>query len=216
MVGLGGAVTGTPAADGRETKQALWDEFCQAHHIADAGVPLFSATPDGAVEVFAHGRDRRVMLRRSAAMEDLLIGTVEQVLAADAAAVEGVLYLMHRLDAAGRIVPLYVGKAGRYGRTGSMSANLVNIRGNGTMFSRWGYNYAYHMGDLSAAALPGHAPSRWCPSTSAGRRGFLKRRLRQHRACERRCASGAPVGDRIRQASGPSLAAARWRLPNTS
>lgn len=158
MVGLSAAVTDIPSADGRETKQALWNEFCRAHHIADAGVPLFSVTPDGMVEVFAHGRDRRLMLRRSAAMEDLLIGTVEQVLAAEAAAVEGVLYLMLRLNAAGRIVPLYIGKAGRYGRTGGVSANLANIRGNGTMFSRWGYNYAYHMGDLSAAALPGHAP----------------------------------------------------------
>lgn len=110
MVGLGAAVTDIPAADGRETKQALWDKLCRAHDIADAGVPLFSATSDGTVEVLAHGRDRRFMLRRSAGMEHLLIGTVEQVLAAEAAAVEGVLYLMHRLDAAGRIVPLYIGK----------------------------------------------------------------------------------------------------------
>jgi hypothetical protein len=25
-----------------------------------------------------------------------------------------------------------------------------------TKFARWGYNYAYHLGDLSAALLPGH------------------------------------------------------------
>jgi hypothetical protein len=54
-------------------------------------------------------------------------------------------------------VPLYVGKAGRYGRTGEVSANLSSIRSNTGKFARWGYNYAYHLGDLSAAALPGHA-----------------------------------------------------------
>jgi hypothetical protein len=63
---------------------------------------------------------------------------------------------MHWLDAAGWVVPLYVGKAGCYGRTGGVSANLATIRANTGKFARWGYNYAYHMGDLSAAALAGH------------------------------------------------------------
>jgi hypothetical protein len=90
-------------------------------------------------------------------MEALLTNTVEQVLASPSVAAEGLLYIMHSLDGAGRVVPLYVGKAGRYGRTGGISANLDAIRRNTSKFARWGYNYAYHMGDLSAAALPGHA-----------------------------------------------------------
>jgi hypothetical protein len=136
-------------------KQALWDAFCDAHRIAETGVPLFATTPEGTIEVFAYGRDARAMLRRSRRMEALLAETVEQVLTSPSVVAEGVLYLMHSLDAAGRVVPLYVGKAGRYGRAGGISANLVAIRANTGKFARWGYNYAYHMGDLSAAALPG-------------------------------------------------------------
>ena len=138
-------------------KQALWDAFCAAHRIAETSVPLFATAPDGTVEVFAYGRDARPILRRSTEMEALLVDTVEQVLASRSESAEGVLYVMHSLNAAGRVVPLYVGKAGRYGRAGGISANLVGIRANTGKFARWGYNYAYHMGDLSAAAVPGHA-----------------------------------------------------------
>jgi hypothetical protein len=31
------------------------------------------------------------------------------------------------------------------------------------MFGRWGYNYAYHVGDLSAVTLPGHDESKQTP-----------------------------------------------------
>jgi hypothetical protein len=147
----------------RGTKQALWNAFCFAHGIAATGVPLFATDPNGVVEVFTHGRDGRPMLRRSAAMEELLAGTAERVLAAPHGEAEGVLYLMHRLDAAGHVVPLYVGKAGRYGRGGGVSVNLASIRTNTGKFSRWGYGYAYHMGDLSAAALFGHLPGKVTP-----------------------------------------------------
>lgn len=149
---LGSAVAPEPGQ-----KQALWDAFCAEHRIAETGVPLFATSSDGTIEVFAYGRDGRPMLRRAAEMEALLAGTVEQVLASPSAVAEGVLYLMHWLNAAGRVVPLYVRKAGRYGRTGGVSANLITIRANTGKFARWGYNYAYHMGDLSAAAVPGHA-----------------------------------------------------------
>lgn len=147
----------------RGTKQALWNAFCAAHDIAAMGVPLLAAGMDGVVEVFGHGQGGRPMLRRSAAMEELLADTVERVLAAPHGDAEGLLYLMHRLDAAGHVVPLYVGKAGRYGRGGGVSVNLASIRTNASKFSRWGYGYAYHMGDLSAAALPGHLPGKATP-----------------------------------------------------
>jgi hypothetical protein len=71
---------------------------------------------------------------------------------------------MHRLDEQGRVVPLYIGKAGRHGRSGAaVSANIAAIRSNTGYFARWGYNYAYHMGDLSAAVLPGHSAMRVVP-----------------------------------------------------
>ena len=160
---MSAAEPGGAAVRERLTKQALWDAFCAAHDIAETGVPLFATGHDGTVEAFAYGRDGRPMLRRSADMEALLVGTVDQVLGSASGEAEGVLYLMHRLDAAGRVVPLYVGKAGRYGRNGGVSANLAAIRTDAGKFARWGYNYAYHLGDLSAAALPGHAPSRTIP-----------------------------------------------------
>lgn len=147
----------------RSIKQALWDDFCAAHDIATTGVPLLAADVDGMVEVFGHGQDGRPMLRRSAAMEALLASTVERVLATPQGDAEGLLYLMHRLDAAGHVVPLYAGKAGRYGRGGGVSVNLSSIRTNAGKFSRWGYGYAYHMGDLSAATLPGHLPGKATP-----------------------------------------------------
>src|SRR5262249_16125381 len=32
---------------------------------------------------------------------------------------EGLLYMMHRLDADGTVIPCYIGKAGRHGRSGT-------------------------------------------------------------------------------------------------
>jgi hypothetical protein len=134
----------------------LWDDFCGAHAIAASGVPLFAADEVGVVETFGYGRNSRPMLRRAPAMRDKLIGTVQAVLA-PASKYEGVLYMMHRTDPEGRVIPLYIGKAGRHGRLGAaVSANLENIERDEGKFARWGYNYAYHLGDLSAASLPGH------------------------------------------------------------
>ena len=52
----------------------------------------------------------------------------------------------------GGVVPLYVGKAGKYGRDGeSLSANLEDLRGTSTRkFARWGDAHYYHIGNLSA------------------------------------------------------------------
>jgi hypothetical protein len=91
-------------------------------------------------------------------MSAKIIATVEKVLSAPPIQSEGILYMMHRLDAHGRVIPLYIGKAGRHGRSGALvSANLKNLERDEGKFARGGYNYAYHLGDLSAAALPGHA-----------------------------------------------------------
>lgn len=158
MAGIGGTHAEIAA------KQGLWDGFCAAHGISGQGVPLFAAAPDGRVEVFRYGRDGRPMLRRSHAMEAMVAATVDRVLSVPPGDAEGVLYMLHRLDGHGRVVPLYIGKAGRHGRSGAVvSANIAAIRANTGRFARWGYNYAYHLGDLSAAALPGHAPAKVQP-----------------------------------------------------
>ncbi len=165
MDGLSGpAVAGGYGGPERAAKLALWNRFCAEHRVAERGVPLFAAAPDGSVEVFPYGRDGRPVLLRSAAMEAMVVETVDAVLAAERPAAEGLLYMMHRLDEHGRVVPLYVGKAGRHGRSGAaVSANIASIRANAGRFARWGYNYAYHVGDLSAAALPGHPAAKVQP-----------------------------------------------------
>jgi hypothetical protein len=130
----------------------LWDNFCTDHAISASSVPLFAADEAGNVEVFKYGRGNRPMLRRSPAMRAKLIDTVRSVLSVSKS--EGVLYMMHRFQQNQHVVPLYIGKAARHGRFGAaMSANLENIQRNESKFARWGYNYAYHLGDLSAAVL---------------------------------------------------------------
>ena len=144
-------------------KLRLWNNFCQAHRIAVRSVPLF-ATYDGlSVETFAYGRDGRQMLRRSQAMEAALIEAVQECSNAPHGAAEGILYMMHRLGPSGVVEPLYIGRAGRVGRNGGVSANIASIAANTGKFARWGYNYAYHIGDLSAATLPGHSPTKSTP-----------------------------------------------------
>jgi hypothetical protein len=73
--------------------------------------------------------------------------------------------MMHRLVAEdGCVIPLYIGKAGRHGRSGAaVSANLKSIERDEGKFARWGHNYAYHFGDLGAAALFGHTPAKAKP-----------------------------------------------------
>lgn len=148
-------------------KLRLWDEFSARHQLNERAVPLFECDAAGRTVAAPFGRDGRLVLRRSAAMEDLLAGEVERAVASPAGgagALEGVLYMMHWRDPSGRVLPLYVGRAGRYGRGGGkVSANLRAIHANGGKFARWGSNYAYHIGDLSAASCPGHSSGKVAP-----------------------------------------------------
>jgi hypothetical protein len=95
-------------------------------------------------------------------MEALVVREVRRVLDVGSP-FEGVLYMMLWLD--GDLVePLYIGRAGRYGRgAGSVSANLKNIETDRGKFARWESGYAYHIGDLSAAACPNHTSARRAP-----------------------------------------------------
>jgi hypothetical protein len=49
----------------------LWHSFTEAHSLLDSSVPLFAISESG-VDVFPYGSDRRPMLKRSSAMDDLL------------------------------------------------------------------------------------------------------------------------------------------------
>jgi hypothetical protein len=143
------------------TKLGLWDAFCRHHAIVDTAVPLF-AEDEGLVITNAYGHDHRILLKRSTEMEALVIREVSKVIAPTSTS-DGLLYMMIWLD--GRLVlPLYIGKAGRYGRSSdSLSANLLDVDRNFGKFARWGSNYAYHIGDLSAAVCRGHDPVRSTP-----------------------------------------------------
>ena len=56
-----------------------------------------------------------------------------------------------------RVVPLYIGKAETFGKGDrNLSANISDLATGTGKFGRWGYNYAYHIGDLSAVTLAGH------------------------------------------------------------
>jgi hypothetical protein len=143
-------------------KLGLWQSFCDRHEIAGSAVPLFE-TQGGCVVTRAQGHDHRLILARSAAMEALVVREVRRVLA-EGSRFEGVLYMMLWKGERGLVEPLYVGRAGRYGRgAGNVSANLKNIETDRGKFARWGSGYAYHIGDLSAAACPNHAPAKRVP-----------------------------------------------------
>jgi hypothetical protein len=145
-----------------DPKFRLWDDFATAHHIREAGVPLFATTVDGRTVSAPFGPDKRLVLQRSAEMEDMLIAQAERVvqgLSAGDEDLEGVLYMMHWRDGE-RIVPLYIGRAGKYGRQEKISANLLNLARDRSKFARWGSLYDYHIGDLSAVACPGHEAKR--------------------------------------------------------
>lgn len=138
-----------------EQKLVLWDRFCAEHGILENGVPLFVRDDEGRVVTAPFGKDGRLILQRSPEMEALVVREVGKILSA-AVRIEGLLYMMHWREK-GRVVPLYIGRAGKYGKGGgNISANLMNIERDTSKFARWGSGYAYHVGDLSAAACTGH------------------------------------------------------------
>ena len=137
----------------------LWNTFVAAHKIARDSVPLF-ASENGIVETIEFGRNKRLVLKRSADMERLMRGIGNNLCeqhASGAVKSSGILYLMFRLDG-DSVVPLYFGKAETFGKGDkNLSANISDLVSGNGKFGRWGYNYAYHIGDLSAVTLPGHS-----------------------------------------------------------
>ena len=80
---------------------------------------------------------------------------------------DGIIYMMFAPQTNGEILPLYIGKAETLGKgDGNLSANLIRIEKDRSKFARWGDNYQYHIGDLSAAALVGHPVDKISPKYS--------------------------------------------------
>ena len=148
-----------------ERKQQLWKSFTTAHQVSMRGVPLFEENDTGVI-VFPYGSNGRPMLRRSSSMEAMMRALGAAAISEynrSADDVDGILYMMFR-NVGPEVVPLYVGKSELYGKGDrNLSANIADLASGGSMFGRWGYNYAYHIGDLSAATLDGHPPAKRSP-----------------------------------------------------
>jgi hypothetical protein len=144
-----------------DVKIVLWDDFCRQRHIREHAVPLF-LVQDGCVATRACGANQRVLVQRAPQMEALVIGECTKVLhdfAVQAGVYDGLIYMMF-WSMEDRVLPLYIGKSEKIGRRGgNLSANIRNIATNRGKFCRWGDNYAYHIGDLSAVVCPHHPPS---------------------------------------------------------
>ncbi|KEO85272.1 hypothetical protein [Tumebacillus flagellatus] len=138
------------------SRQEFWDAFCREHRVIEHGVPLFETDDYLRVQTAAHGHDQRLLLKRSQQMESLLIGEAEKVrrdFKERTGKYDGLIYMMFwRRD--DRVLPLYIGKAEKFGRSGNLSANIQTSK---SFFCRWGDRDAYHIGNLSAATCPGHA-----------------------------------------------------------
>jgi hypothetical protein len=137
---------------------ALWNKFCQAHSAIENSAPLFELSGEN-VSIYSYGKNKRPLLQRSKAMDNLVIAETDKVLKdfeTGTDIYDGLIYMMFWVEA-GSVIPLYIGKSEKIGRRGgNLSANIKNIQKNIGKFSRWGYNYAYHLGDLSAVVCPGH------------------------------------------------------------
>ena len=144
------------------SKEKIWNDFCLKNRVFDGAVPLFEES-SGLVQTFQYGKNKRTLLKRSEDMEALVSNEVKRLtddFEARTNLYEGIIYMMFWKDGES-IVPLYIGKSEKLGLNKSdLSTNLTDPRGK---FARWGYNYAYHVGDLSAVVCEGHSPDKGTP-----------------------------------------------------
>ncbi|NJL06578.1 MAG: hypothetical protein HC911_17085 [Chloroflexaceae bacterium] len=141
----------------KQEKIALWTRFCSDHKIIQSAVPLFELS-NGHVMVRPYGRDQRLILQRSTQMNELVITEVQKVISdfkSHSEEYEGLIYMMFWTNN-NLVLPLYIGKSEKYGTHQNLSANIDGIEKNNGFFCRWGYNYAYHIGNLSAVVCHGH------------------------------------------------------------
>jgi hypothetical protein len=154
------------------TAKQIWNNFCDAQGIAANSVPLFSSDRDGFVETREIGKKaKRKVLVRHREMEEMILKETD-ILVGDwsqkAHEYDGQIYIMYWRGSDACLEPLYIGKAETFGRGDrNLSANILNLRSSKDKFARWGDNYAYHIGDLSAAVLTNHPLEKRNPKYSA-------------------------------------------------
>jgi len=138
-------------------KEDIWQGWAKRHVNTEDPTPLFETGDNLTVQFKYYGQNDRRILKRSEEMEERVRSEGGKVIndweTADDT-YEGLIYLMFWVED-GHVVPLYVGKAGKYGRDGEgLSANLRGLRGTSTgKFARWGDGHYYHIGNLSAVVF---------------------------------------------------------------
>jgi len=135
-------------------KEDLWQGWANRYVNTENPTPLFETDSNLTVQYKNYGQNDRRILKRSEEMEDRVRSEGRKVIndwETTDDTYEGLIYLMYWLEG-GDMVPLYVGKTGKYGRDGEgLSANLRGLRGTSTgKFARWGDGHYYHIGNLSA------------------------------------------------------------------
>ena len=140
-------------------RKALWDAFCQRQQIIANTTPLFDVDNESMVRIKQVGKKAtRRLLVRSESMESLVISQTNILLddiARESNQFDGLIYMMFIRDHED-VIPLYIGKTESKGRINAISANIKDVERVKDKFARWGDNYKYHIGDLSACVLPGH------------------------------------------------------------
>lgn len=135
-----------------------WLSFCRDYHVWEDGQPLFESDKDLRTSVIYRGSPQLPYLKRSAQMESIVKKNVQLLkddYTGEQPEYDGVIYMMYWRNNQ-EIIPLYIGKSEKFGKGyGNLSNNI-----NATQFLRWGYGYAYHMGDLSAVVCNNHFPER--------------------------------------------------------
>ena len=145
----------------------LWNRWCNEQRITEQAVPLFSYDENLVVRTRSIGSSsKRPVLCRHEEMEKLVLNQVS-ILNTDwtdgVHDYDGLIYLMF-VGGNENVVPLYIGKAETFGKGDrNLSVNLRNLHTDRSKFARWGDNYQYHIGDLSAAVLAGHDAGKVSP-----------------------------------------------------
>jgi hypothetical protein len=141
------------------TKRSIWKRWVDEYVDVSDPTPLLETNSDNRAITKEYGKNDRDILKRSQGMNEDLRDEATKVVEdyhAEDDTYEGLIYMMYRLRD-GDLVPLYIGKAGKYGKDGErLSANLRNFedgRSSTAKFARWGDGYAYHIGNLSAVVL---------------------------------------------------------------
>lgn len=142
----------------------IWDDFCARMKIYESAVPLFQHSETLMVQTKTIGvKVKRSILCRSVQMEQMIHSETDKLVddwKSERDGYDGLIYIM-LLKEHSKVLPLYIGKAETIGKGDrNLSANIKNLHRDFSKFARWGDNYAYHIGDLSAATLPGHAPNK--------------------------------------------------------